>query len=158
MFLGSNNDKVIVNGTCRGVIKFQSNTEPEIIENAGTIEGTRGPAISSSQFAITTGSGATTLPSSGMSVVNSGLDAVVCLGNPHLGKGDVEYAALYFDDSFNSFSTINNQGTITGNGYVIVSTISLPPVQPTTPSSLRPMTSVVLAAGWARPVRSARTL
>jgi hypothetical protein len=77
-----------------------------VIENSGTIEGASGGAIQSS----TDGRAS----SAGISLVNSGL-LTNAAANTLSGSGGV----LFFDDSAGTTSIIDNQGAITGAGYVI---------------------------------------
>jgi hypothetical protein len=111
--LESGSDSVVNSGTISentGILARDS-SETQNIENSGTIEGIQA-AISS---VVSPGdSGA------GISLVNSGsglLTNANAAGNPEEGSS----AVLYFDDSAGSVSTIDNQGAITGAGYVIQS-------------------------------------
>ena len=79
-----------------------------VIENSGTIEGASGGAIQSS----TDGRAS----SAGISLVNSGL-LTNAAANTLSGSGGV----LFFDDSAGTTSIIDNQGAITGAGFVIQS-------------------------------------
>jgi hypothetical protein len=87
-------------------IFFADNVAGETIENSGTIEGSTGFAIASSSSAA----------SVGISVVNSGSGLLTNAGANPVGGG-----VLNFNDGAGTTSTINNEATITGAGYVIQS-------------------------------------
>jgi hypothetical protein len=97
-------------GTISGQISVYliNNQYTEDIENSGTLEASVGPTI----LSVTSGGS----PSNGISVINSGL-ITNAAANPIGTYGGV----LSFDDSAGSTSTVDNTGTISGNGYVIQS-------------------------------------
>jgi hypothetical protein len=113
---GGGGDVVLNSGTISGLsgIALKSNVATENIENSGTIEGSSGSAISSSQLQVVD-----TFPSVGIDIVNSASGLLTNASDNNAGiVGD---AVLYFDDGAGTVSTINNQGAITGAGYVIQS-------------------------------------
>ncbi len=102
-------DLLINSGTISGsfAVALYDNAGPETVENSGTIEG----GIGGDSAAIYS-----TSSSDGADIVNSGLitdGAANTIGSV--------YALIYFDDAAGTASTIDNEGTITGAGYVIQS-------------------------------------
>jgi hypothetical protein len=114
-------DWIINGGTISGIsgIAMESNSATENIENSGTIEGSSGAAISSIRADFT----GELLPSVGISVVNSGSGLLTNAAAN--AKGGVKAGVLYFDDGAGTVSTIDNEATITGAGYVIQSASDL---------------------------------
>ena len=107
-------DSVVNSGTISGptgIVALAGNSTKNI-ENSGTIEGSTGPAITSSLEPAPGDSGV------GINVVNSGSGLLTNAAANALG-GSV--GVLFFDDSAGAISTIDNQGAITGAGYVIQS-------------------------------------
>jgi len=102
-------DLLINSGTISGefAVSFYDNVGPETVENSGTIEGGSGGDSAAIQ---------STTSSAGIDVVNSGL---ITDGAANTIGG--VYALIYFDDAAGTASTIDNEGTITGAGYVIQS-------------------------------------
>jgi hypothetical protein len=103
------NDLVSNSGTISSTfaISFYGNVETETVENSGTIEGGTGGSSSAINSVYS---------SAGIAITNSGLitdGAQNATGNA--------YALIYFYDDTGTTSTIDNEGTITGAGYVIQS-------------------------------------
>jgi fibronectin-binding autotransporter adhesin len=86
-------------------VSFSSNVATETVENSGTIEGGAGSDASAIRSEES---------SAGVAIVNSGL---ITDGAANASSGP--YALLYFDDNSGTTSTIDNEGTITGEGFVI---------------------------------------
>jgi hypothetical protein len=104
----------MISGLSTG-IQFQANTGTQTVENSGTIESTDGPAISSTQLFSSLGQVYTSV---GVSIVNS---AGGLLTNATSNPSGPYQGVLFFDDGAGTTSTIDNQGNISGTGYVIQS-------------------------------------
>jgi hypothetical protein len=102
-------DLLINSGTISGAfaVSYFDEVGTETVENSGTIEGGSGGDSSAIQ---------STTSSAGVDIVNSGL----ITDGARNTIGSV-YALIYFDDAAGVASTIDNEGTITGAGYVIQS-------------------------------------
>jgi serralysin len=88
-------------------VSFYGNVATETVDNSGTLRG--GPGENSAAIE-------SSASSAGIDIVNSGL-LTDGAANP---AGSV-YALLYFGDDVGTTSTIDNEGVITGSGYVIQS-------------------------------------
>lgn len=99
-------DLLLNSGTISGsfALSYFGNVATETIENSGTIESGSGSAIRSSAS------------SAGVDLVNSGL----ITGGSRDAKGG-PFSLLRFNDNAGTTSTIDNQGTIAGAGFVIQS-------------------------------------
>jgi hypothetical protein len=107
-------DSLVNSGTISGptgIVALAGNSTKNI-ENSGTIEGSTGAAITSSLEPAPGDSGV------GISVVNSGSGLLTNAAANTLGNTG---GVLFFDDTAGTTSTIDNQGAITGAGYVIQS-------------------------------------
>jgi hypothetical protein len=104
-------------GTISGAtgIELTSNTGIETVENSGTIKGNGGAAISSSLLTIS----GTVIPGDGVHLINSSTGLLTNTGSNSFGENFA--GVLSFADSAGSSSSINNAGTIIGDGYVIQS-------------------------------------
>ena len=102
-------DLILNSGRIEGAagINFESNAATETVENSGTIQGGSVAAIES-------------YSSTGVDIDNSGL-----LTDGSANSLNSFSAVLYFDDNAGTTSVIDNQGTITGAGYVIQSASDL---------------------------------
>src|ERR1700722_7490653 len=107
-------DSLVNSGTISGptgIVALAGNSTKNI-ENSGTIEGSTGAAITRSLEPAPGDSGV------GISVVNSGSGLLTNAAANTLGNTG---GVLFFDDTAGTTSTIDNQGAITGAGYVIQS-------------------------------------
>jgi hypothetical protein len=118
--LGGGGDSFTNSGTISGQsgMTFASNAATETVENSGTITGTTGVAISSIQFIDPFGD---IFPSVGITVTNDSSGVLSNAAANTVASNGVPSGVLYFDDGAGTSSSINNQGTITGDGYVIQS-------------------------------------
>jgi hypothetical protein len=113
--IGDGGDTFSNSGKIAGTegIQFLVNSNTETVENSGTIQGTTGAAIYSSSHV-----GKTNYLSVGIEVDNYGTGLLTNAAS----NGN---AVLYFDDGPGTVSIINNQGIISGAGYVIQSASDL---------------------------------
>src|ERR1700722_4577013 len=101
-------DRINNSGQISGGVNFDLNVRTETVENSGTIAGGNGATIRSYDS------------SAGVDIVNTGL-----LTNEATNVIGPITALLYFHDNTGTASTIDNKGTITGQGYVIQSASDL---------------------------------